>query len=111
MDTLETYRKIIEKVFNEYAQLPYAHGNIEKEIIVDREKDRYLLMTIGWDGAKRVHGCIVHIDIIDGIMWIQRDGTEHGIATDLEQYGVPKDSIVLGFHAPDLRKHTGYAAA
>ena len=81
-----------------------------KEIIVDREKDRYLLMTIGWDGAKRVHGCLVHIDVIDETLWIQRDGTEHGIATDLEQYGVPKDCIVLGFHAPDLRKHTGYAA-
>jgi hypothetical protein len=37
-------------------------------------------------------------------------GAEHGIAADLEQYGVSKDCIVLGFHAPDLRKYTGYAA-
>ena len=111
MDALATYRQIIEKVFNEYAELPYAHGDIRREIIIDREKECYLLMVVGWDGAKRVHGCLVHINIIDGKLWIQRDGTEHGIAEDLEREGVPKAHIVLAFHAPDLRQYTGYAVS
>ena len=25
----------------------------------------YVLMTIGWDDDKRVHGCLIHIDIIN----------------------------------------------
>jgi len=70
-----------------------------------------LLMALGWDDAKRIHGCVLHIDIIDGKLWIQRDGTEHGIADDLEAYGVPKDRIVLGFRAPYLRQYTDYAVA
>lgn len=42
-------------------------------------------------------------------MWIQRDGTEDGIALDLENAGIPKDHIVLGFKPPEVRPMTGYA--
>jgi hypothetical protein len=41
--------------------------------------------------------------------WIQRDGTESGIAHDLEAAGIPKDRIVLAFRPPAVRPHTGYA--
>jgi hypothetical protein len=68
-------------------------------------------MTVGWDQDKRVHGCLVHIDIIDGKVWIQRDGTEQGIATELVTAGIPKDAIVLAFHPPEIRPHTEYAVA
>ncbi|WP_442867123.1 element excision factor XisI family protein [Aphanizomenon sp. CS-733/32] len=33
-----------------------------------------------WENNQRVHGCLVHIDIINDKIWIQRDGTEYGIA-------------------------------
>ena len=48
---------------------------------------------------------------MNGKIYIQHDGTEDGIATDLEIAGVPKSDIVLAFHAPELRKHTEYAIA
>jgi hypothetical protein len=53
----------------------------------------------------------MHLDIIDGKIWIQRDGTEDGIAYELEDAGVPKCDIVLAFHSEDVRPHTGYAVA
>jgi hypothetical protein len=53
----------------------------------------------------------VHIDIIGGKLWIQRDGTEKGIAADLERAGVLKEHIVLGFRSPEVRPHTDYAVA
>jgi hypothetical protein len=111
MDSLETYREIIERVLSDYAAVPYAHGDFKTEVVFDRVRDRYLLIDVGWDGKRRVHGCIVHIDIIDGKLWIQRDGTEQGIALDLEQAGIPKEHIVLGFREPELRQYTGYALA
>ncbi len=111
MDSLETYREIVERVLSDYAAVPYAHGDFETEVVFDRVRDRYLLIDVGWDGKRRVHGCIVHIDIIDGKLWIQRDGTEQGIALDLEQAGIPKEHIVLGFREPELRQYTGYALA
>lgn len=111
MDTLNKYRKSIEKVLKNYINISYANGEIENEIILDRINDRYLIMSLGWENVRRIHGCVVHIDIIDGLIWIQRDGTEDGIATELEQEGIPKNKIVLGFHEPDVRQHTGYAVA
>ncbi|MBF0228553.1 MAG: XisI protein [Desulfamplus sp.] len=111
MDTLNEYRSIIEKVLRNYVNITYANGKIENEIIIDHNNDRYLVMSLGWENVRRIHGCIIHIDIIDGMVWIQRDGTEDGIATELEQEGMPKDHIVLGFHEPDVRCHTGYAVA
>ena len=109
MDRVEEYRQIIKQVFHEYALLPYAHGDLKKEIIADNETDKYLLIVSGWEGAKRIHGCITHIDIINGKLWIQHDNIEYGIAEDLERHGVPKEHIVLGFYAPELRQHTEYA--
>jgi len=110
MDTLDTYRRIIERVLTEYAQIPYAYGDIQSQTIFDRAGDHYLLMNVGWD-KRRIHGCLVHIDIIDGKCWIQRDGTEDGIATELEAAGIPKEHIVLAFRSPEIRKYTGYAVA
>ena len=54
---------------------------------------------------------LIHLDIIDGKIWIQRDGTEHGIATDLLEAGVPKEHIVLGFKSPEMRQYTEFAVA
>lgn len=111
MDTIETYRQIIQKVLTKYIRRQYAYGEIQNEAIFDREADRYLVVSVGWQKVKRIHGCLIHIDIINGRVWIQRDGTEHGIANDLVEAGIPKDHIVLGFHAPDVRRYTEYAAA
>ncbi|MHC5598248.1 MAG: element excision factor XisI family protein [Nostoc sp.] len=108
---LDHYRQVIETILGEYASLPYSYANIQSEVVFDRNRDRYLWMDIGWDGDHRIHGCLVHIDLIDGKIWIQRDGTEEGIAADLERAGIPKEHIVLGFRPPELRPYTGYAVA
>lgn len=110
MDKLKKYRETVEKIVSEYAAIPYAYGDIERRTVFNRETDSYLLYVVGWDGRERVHGIISHIDIIDGKIWIQRDGTEDGLAADLEREGVPKSDIVLAWHAPELRKYTEYAA-
>ena len=65
MDTLEKYRQIIEKIITEYAAIPYAYGEIQRYSIFDQDRDHYLLMIVGWEGITQVHGCIIHIQIID----------------------------------------------
>ena len=80
-------------------------------MVSDRHGDHYLLLAVGWDGAQRVHGSIVHIDIINDKVWIQRDGTEHGITEIFVAAGIPRDHIVLAFRPPDLRQYTDYAVA
>ncbi|HAN75147.1 MAG TPA: XisI protein [Planktothrix sp. UBA8407] len=111
MDTLKQDREIIEKVISDYAAISYAYGEIERHVVFDRHHDRYLLMILGWEGIKQVHGCIIHLEIIEGKIWIHRDGTEDGVANDLLEAGIPKERIVLGFKSPQVRPLTGFAIA
>ncbi|MCU0490939.1 MAG: XisI protein [Chloroflexaceae bacterium] len=111
MDRLNHYRQLIEQTLRSYAQIPYAYGDIESKVVIDHENDQYLLVNVGWDNMRRVHGCLVHIDLIDGKVWIQRDGTETGIARELVAAGIPKEQIVLAFHPAERRQYTGYAVA
>ncbi|KAM3102458.1 XisI protein [Phormidesmis sp. 146-12] len=68
-------------------------------------------MSIGWNRGERIHSCLIHISIEKGKVWIQRDGTEDGIANELIAAGIPKTAIVLGFHEPEIRPFTGFAVA
>jgi len=111
MDYLDSYRQIIETILTENARIPYAYGEIELQTIFDRERDHYMLMLVGREGIRRVHGCLIHLDIINGKIWIQRDGTEEGVSTELLNAGVPKDHIVLGYKLPEMRQYTEFAVA
>lgn len=110
-DSINAYREVIEQTLTEYARVPYAHGEIETETVFDRLNDHYVLINVGWFGERRVHGDIIHVDIIAGKVWIQYDGTEDGIANELVRAGIPKECIVLGFHQPQVRQYTEFAVA
>jgi hypothetical protein len=109
MDTAASDRRLIERILVDHARVPYSHGDVRLQTVFDRDQDHYLLMLIGWEGIRRVHGCLVQVDLIDGKFWIQRDGTEYSIAQELLDAGVPKDRIVLGFRSLEKRRLTGFA--
>jgi len=111
MDTRNSYRELIEKLLNDYARIQYAYGDIQRLPVFDRVGDHYLLMLVGREGTRRVHGCLIHVDVIDDKIWIQRDGTERGIAQELVDAGVPKDRIVLAFRSPEMRRLGEFAVA
>jgi serine/threonine protein kinase len=111
MDKLQRYRQIIRQILTEQAH-PYTHSNdVETEIICDTEHDHYQLTYIGWEGQQRVFNLILHLDIKDGKIWIQHNGTEMSIAQILTDNGVSTYDIVLGFHSPFKRQFSGYAIA
>jgi hypothetical protein len=84
---------------------------VEAQTIFDTERDRYQLLYSGWHNKKRIFGPVLHLDIKDGKIWIQWNGTEDDIAAELVALGVPKHDIVLGFHTPVLRQYTEYAVS
>ncbi|MEA5533974.1 XisI protein [Crocosphaera sp. XPORK-15E] len=109
MDKLTNYRNIIQKVLEDYAAIPYHYGDLKAELIISKDENRYLIITSGWENNVRVHACIIHLDIINNKIWIQRDSSEDGIALDLMEEGIPKEDIVLGFHPPKIRAYTEFA--
>lgn len=108
MDRVNRYRQIVRDILADYA-LPPRHGEIKSEIIIDPANDHYELVYVGWDRHRRVHGPVLHLDIIDGKVWIQHDATDRPVALALEAAGVPKEDIVLAFHRREDRALTGYA--
>ncbi|MEH2014998.1 XisI protein [Nostoc sp.] len=106
---VEQYRQIIQQLILERAKRGLSPEEMETQAILDTERDHYLLLHTGWRGNRRTHGCSLHLDIKDGKIWIQHDGTEVGIATQLLELGVPKEDIVLGFHSPYMRQFTEFA--
>ncbi len=102
------YSDLIQQILEKRSRndLP---ANTEIQLIFDTEHHHYQIVHLGWQGQKRIYGCIVHIDIKDGKIWIQRDGPEIGIANELVGAGVPKQDIVLGFKAPYKRPFTDFA--
>ncbi len=86
-----------------YAERRYSGDDITNEAVFDRERDHYIIASVGWQGYRRVQQNLLHIDLIGGKVWIQRDGTEDGIADELEVAGVPKHDIVLAFHTAEDR--------
>lgn len=111
MDRLEHYRTLIEKVLTARVNDLTDFPDLRDKTIFDRRTDSYLLLRQGWDKSRHVHAIIVHLEIFNGKIWVQEDWTEHGIAADLEDAGVQKSDIVLGFQPPQVRPFTEYAAA
>ncbi len=68
-------------------------------------------MTVGREGMRRVHGCLVHIDLVGEDVVIQRDGTEHGVAPELVRGGIAPERIVLAFHVYGAKRYSELLAA
>jgi hypothetical protein len=115
MDTrsaLDQNCQILHQILQNYCEiLNHVEDGTTSKIIVSDNHTRYLIITEGWSGKKRVHALVFDAEIRNDKIWLHHDGLDHGITPELVAAGVPKDSIVLAFHPPHVREHTGYAIA
>lgn len=108
---LKKYESAILSILNGYAKIKYANIVGGNQLIIDSKNHQYKVITIGWEGDQFVHDCSMHFAIIDNKIWIQQNMTEWEVGEMLEESGVPKSDIVVGFLSPDLRPYTKYAVA
>lgn len=111
MDAMMAEREIVRRLLEAHAAIPYAYGDVRTRPVFDEERGDDALLDVGWEGAQRVHGCLVHLAPRDGKVWVEYDGTEDGIANTLVAAGIPKERIVLAFHRPEVRAESGFAVA
>lgn len=109
MDKVSQYSTILRDLIVKYSQHKPSHGDIRDEVIIDEAQGHYELIQVGWSGAYRVHGAVLHLDLRDGKVWVEHDGI--GIVPELVEAGIPKQDIILAFKHPDVRPHTGYGVA
>ena len=98
-------REIVEGVAVQFPE----DGEIETQRVYDEARGHFELLRVGWRNKRRIHGIALHVDVQNGKVWIQHDGTEDGIADALVAAGIPKEHIVLAFHPPYKRPYTGFA--
>lgn len=108
MERLAFYRHCIQKLLTEYSKSMPINGEIEVQTVFDTERDHYQIVDLGWDGYRRIYNCVMHLDIKDGKIWLQRNQTDRRIAGELVEMGVPKEDIVLGLQPTYARQYTGY---
>ena len=96
----------------EYANIePAVSNDIDSELIIDRERNHFLVMNVGWKDKSPVYNTIIHIDIKDGKVWVQQDWTDAVIVDRLMEKGIAQEDIVLGFLAPYKRQYSGFPAS
>ncbi len=108
MDKLNQYRNIIKEFLLEQTKGNSLYEEIETEIIFDEDRDRYLLIDLGWDQTKRYYNCVFHLEIRNSKIWIQRNQTDLLITENLITQGVPKEDIILGMQPVYARQYTGF---
>jgi hypothetical protein len=111
MDKLEQYRRFVKQIILRHAEYAPSLGQVESVPVFDDQRSHYFLVDYGWNRTGRVHSVILHLHIKNGKIWIERDGTEEGIAQDLLDVGIPKEDIVLAFYRPERRAITEFAIA
>lgn len=89
--------------------MPFHYNfHCKKQPVSDLPDRCFELLRFGWEGHRRIHGTLFHLDIINGKVWIQYDGTDRPIAEELVRAGIPKEDIVLAEQPADIRPFTGY---
>ena len=110
--TLNHCRRTIKRILTDVAAIPFPQVvTMTAKTVFDETSDVYLVVVEGWQDVRRLHGCLVHVEIKGNKIWVQQDGTEDGVIADLLAAGIPKDCIVLGFKSPQSRAHTQFATA
>ena len=107
---LDSYLAILNKILEDYCAILNQHqDSTTTTLITNNDNTRYLIITEGWNGVTRTHALIFDAEIRNQKIWLHHDGLDHGITDELVAAGVPKGQIVLAFHPPNIRPHTGYA--
>ena len=110
MVALKNEQTVVECVLIECVRR-YATPDARMFTVFDRDDRHFLVMEEGWNGNKRIHTAFVHIELQNGLVLIQQDYTNHGIANDLVSAGIPRENIVLAYKPPALRTDVEYAVA
>jgi hypothetical protein len=106
--SIDSLRDAIMQLLSE--SLDGKDREVKTEVIFDTVRDRYLLLGQGWRGQERVYGVWMHLEIREGLVWIQRNQTEVDLVGELVRLGVPEGAIVVGLIPPSYRGLLGSSA-
>jgi hypothetical protein len=113
MDKMTKYKETLKQILKEHVAISrqQATPEVEKLLVADDENGHYIWLRLGWRNGERQNCPVIQARVKDGKIWVEEDWTDIGFVDQLLEAGVPKEDIVLAFHAPELRPYTEFAAA
>ncbi len=111
MEKIAKYQKTIKKILDDYISSMPPGPDEEVYLVEDPAKMNYLIYHNSWRQSSRSYGCILHVRIKNEKVYVEYDGTDEGFADLFAEAHIPKEDIVLAFHAPAKRQYTGFAVA
>jgi len=95
MDTVTFYRRCIKQLLSEYQTLSNEWSQIK--LLFDDHSLNYMVVRVGWFKHKRIHLCLIHMEIVGDTIMVQANNTEHLLDEYLMELGIPKAKIIPGF--------------
>lgn len=111
MEKLTESRQKIKDLLSQYISSEKPRENWESQLIFDDQGGHYLWMKVGWEESKRIYYSVIHFDLKNGKIWLQKNMTDLNPAEDLVKLGVAREDIVLGLQPPFKRPYTNYGVA
>jgi hypothetical protein len=99
---ISRYQTCIKSLLSEYEALHTEWSTVET--IFDDAQMRYMVLRVGWNDQRRIHLCLVHIDIQDDMIVIQANNTEDALDDELVALGVPREKICPGILPPNVQE-------
>jgi XisI protein len=103
---------LITAYIDELLRVPVSHGDIAMESLIDTPRQRFAVLSVGWNDLKRVQSLVLYVALRGDKIYIEQDGTPApGLALYLIEHGIPQSSIVLASQHPRKRRNTAFAVA
>lgn len=94
MEIKTKYSQIIKSKLNEIAQSSIANlPDLKTELIIDKNKNHYILLDMGWQDNEFIHEWVFHIEIKNDKVWVHEDMTDVNIAQELIDAGINASDI------------------
>ena len=119
MDNVKSKIKSYQKILSTYIQKLADERNnslgndMNYQAIIDTQNNHFQLVRIGWHDQRFLYNVLIHLDINTetGNIWVQQNNTEILLDNDLNEYGIPKNHLVLGFRPAAMRSFSDFAIA
>ncbi|MEM8524230.1 MAG: element excision factor XisI family protein [Bacteroidota bacterium] len=99
MERVEQYRTIIKAIIQRPASSRTLNQpSLQKQLLVDRSENNFLLFNVGWHKDNYVHDLLFHIELSnDGNIWILENNTDYPLDNKLLEAGVEQEDLHIAW--------------
>lgn len=98
----------VQQILTEYADYMTTDNVLQVETLFDTQRHHYQIVVLGWQNNKRVYHNLIHLDIIDGQVWVQNNDTQFSLIEDFDRMNIPRKDVVNGLISARRRQMANF---